>query len=172
MWGGNPISKRWGESGNIALNDGLNQNNHIAVFPTKVQGAAAQFDLWRSRYCGMTLQEAVTKWSGGNSSPAYMHFLCERTGLSPSSPIMPSVLWGTMGLNLMKAQAAWESGRIKEGYPMSDAEWVQAQHLVFPNAAAPPPPEPSSPTPEVAPVPKPKTLWGLFVSAIKRFRNA
>ena len=48
MWGGNALTRKWGETGNIALADGLHQNNHIAVFPTKVHGAAAQFDLWHT----------------------------------------------------------------------------------------------------------------------------
>ena len=69
MWGGNAISRKWGETGNVALNDGLGQGNHAAIFPDKVHGAAAQFDLWRNKYTGLSLGAAIKKWSGGNSSP-------------------------------------------------------------------------------------------------------
>lgn len=129
MWGGNAISKKWGEIGNIKLADGLHQNNHIAVFPDRVYGAAAQFDLWNHSYTGTTLQAAVRKWSGGNSSPAYMRFLEEYTGMEPTSIVSHELLATKTGLNLMIAQAHWEAGKT---YPMTIAEWEQAQRLVFP----------------------------------------
>src|ERR1700753_708709 len=116
MWGGNAISRRWGERANIGLNDGLHQNNHIAVFPDVIHGAAAQFDLWRSNYCNMTLHAAITKWSGGNSSNTYMNFLTTRTQLTPNSMITRDMLAGPVGLKLMKAQAQWEAGKI---YPIT-----------------------------------------------------
>ncbi|MDE2102800.1 MAG: hypothetical protein KGL39_36485 [Patescibacteria group bacterium] len=150
MWG-NALARKWGaEPAAVVLHDGLGQGNNIAVFPDFVHGAAAQFDLWRSHYCGLTLQEAITKWSGGNSSTAYMNHLCSHTGLTPSSPIMPSVLSGPTGLKLMKAQAQWEAGRP---YPMSDEDWAKAQKMVFESAkgtlgdkTAAPVPIPSSPS--------------------------
>lgn len=164
MWGGNKISKKWGETKNIALNDGLNQNNHIAVFPDAVHGAAAQFDLWRSSYTGMTLQNAIKKWSGGNSSTSYMNFLTSHTGLTASSQITVSVLSSPTGLKLMKAQAQWEAGKV---YPLSDNDWQKAQELVFtpsvsptqatPTVAPQPTAEPSQPSSE-APRPSPSFL--------------
>src|SRR3954469_15104249 len=59
MWGGKRANK-WGATADLILHDG--QSNHIAVFPTRVQGAAAQFDLWRGGYTGMTLAAAIHKW--------------------------------------------------------------------------------------------------------------
>ena len=47
MWGGNAISKKWGEQATL-FNDGTGQGNKIAVFPTYVAGICAQIDLWRS----------------------------------------------------------------------------------------------------------------------------
>jgi len=129
MWGkGNPIAKRWGNKGTVGLNDGLGQGNNIAFFPTKVDGASAQFDLWRTSYCNRTLQSAVTRWSGGNSSPQYMSFLESKTGLSADSMITPMLLEGPTGLKLMKAQAQWEAGRP---YPLTDDEWKIAQEACF-----------------------------------------
>lgn len=133
MWGGSH-AKRWGATDDLILKDG--QSNHIAVFPTKVKGAAAQFDLWRRAYTGLSLTAAIRKWSGGNSSSAYMAFLTKHTGLAAESVVTADVLAGPKGIALMKAQAQWEAG---QPYPMSDEEWTMAQRLVFPGKATPVP---------------------------------
>lgn len=125
MWGGKRANK-WGATADLILHDG--QSNHIAVFPTRVQGAAAQFDLWRGGYTGMTLAAAIHKWSGHNSSPAYTAFLKKHTGLDPLDVITPQLLASPKGLALIKAQAQWEAGKP---YPMSEAEWKTAQAMVF-----------------------------------------
>ena len=128
MWGGNAIARKWGATANIKLNDGLNQGNTIAFFPDKVHGAAAQFDLWRSRYCNMLLRDAIRRWSGGNWSAPYAEFLTKETGLSMTTMIDLPLLASRAGWILLKAQAQWEAGRP---YPLSDAEWQQAQALCF-----------------------------------------
>lgn len=128
MWGGNAISTKWGATKTVALNDGLGQGNNIADFPDFVSGACAQFDLWQHGYINMALQAAITKWSGGNSSVAYMNWLCAQTGLTSESIINHSVLAGPTGLALMKAQAHWEAGKV---YPLSDSGWAAAQSKVF-----------------------------------------
>jgi hypothetical protein len=160
MWGGSRANK-WGATADIVLHDG--ESNHMAVFPTKVQGAAAQFDLWKSNYTGISLATAVTKWCGGNSPSAYVKFLCERTGIHPLDQVTPYLLSGPQGLALVKAQAAWESGRIKDGYPMTDAEWQTAQSMVF-HGAVPPPPDIPKPKPE----PLPHPGLGAFILSIIR----
>ena len=132
MWGGNALTRKWGETGNIALNDGLHQNNHIAVFPDKVHGAAAQFDLWHTskNYHGQQLQHAIRTWSGGNSWTEYVGFLARHVPeLHAGTIINDALLAGPLGLALMKAQAQMEAG---QPYPMADAEWEQAQAMVFP----------------------------------------
>ena len=129
MWGGTR-AKKWGATDDLLLHDG--QRNHIAVFPTKVQGAAAQFDLWRSNYTGMTLGAAIRKWSGGNSSPDYAVFLERHAGIASLEPVTAALLGSPRGLALMKAQAHWEAGKA---YPMTDAEWTAAQAMVFPKPA-------------------------------------
>jgi murein L,D-transpeptidase YcbB/YkuD len=104
------------------------QRNKIAVFDDFVHGAAAQFDLWASNYTGMTLQAAINKWSGGNSPTAYANFLEQRTGAKISVPVTKAFLASDAGWKLLKAQSRWEAG---QEIPMTDAEWQQAQQLVF-----------------------------------------
>lgn len=128
MWGGNAISKRWGETKSEALNDGTGQHNTIAHFPSAVNGAAAQFDLWRKSYCNMTLTSAIRKWSGGNSVAAYVIFLETYGKVGATEKITLGLLAGPRGIDLMKAQARWEAG---QPYPMTDKEWEKAQELVF-----------------------------------------
>jgi hypothetical protein len=129
MWGkGNKIATKWGAGATIGLNDGLNQGNNIAVFPTPIAGACAQFDLWRSGYCNMLLSDAIRKWSGGNWSQPYADFLTQHTGLSMGSLITPAILAGPQGWKLMKYQAQWEAGTP---YPLSDIDWQTAQAKVF-----------------------------------------
>jgi hypothetical protein len=132
MWGkGNRIATKWGATSTTVLNDGLGQGNNIAYFPTKIQGACAQFDLWRTGYCNMTLRNAILKWSGHNWSEPYAQSLCAASGLTLDTIITPEVLASLRGLRLIVAQAKWEAGTV---YPLTTAEWLQAQDQVFRNA--------------------------------------
>lgn len=169
-----PLAMRWGSIQSAYLADGLGQGNNAAIFPTKVQGAAAQFDLWRTKYVGMTLLEATTKWSGGNSSPPYVAFLTQHSGVGPDDLISPAMLAAPRGLALMMAQARWEAAGE---YPMSDAEWASAQRLVFTGiakpaapvvAAAKPAPPRTSPPPPTTPSPAPTGFWGRLAAAFVR----
>lgn len=128
MWGGKHANT-WGAVSDVVLKDG--QANHIAVFPDFVHGAAAQFALWKASYCNMSLAAAIRKWSGHNSSAAYMAFLGRHVGITAQTWITPALLASPKGLALMQAQAQWEAGKP---YPMTDAEWRQAQALVFSDA--------------------------------------
>lgn len=131
MWGGNALTRKWGETRNVALNDGKGQGNTIAFFPSKVIGACAQFDLWRSskNYRNKRLADAIRTWSGGNSWAQYVAFLTARVpGLTASTVIDEAYLKSVNGIALMKAQAWHEAGRE---YPMTDAEWALAQTKVF-----------------------------------------
>lgn len=133
MWG-NPIAKKWGATKSEVLNDGLNQGNNIAYFPTKLMGACAQMDLWRTHYTGMTFAAADKKWSGGNSDHAYVAFLCQHVpGLTPDTIITQAFLRSANGWIMMKYQAQWEAGQVYPG--MSDADWQKAQQLVFDSQA-------------------------------------
>lgn len=136
MWGGNDISRKWGEQSNVVLNDGKGQNNHIAGFPTKVHGAAAQIDLWRtSRYRNKPFKEAIIPWSGGNNVPSYIKLVASLVpGFTGDTVIDDAFLQGPNGIPFLKAQAWHEAGRQ---YPMTDAEWRQAQDMVFHGGASP-----------------------------------
>lgn len=154
MWGkGNPIATKWGSTGTEALADGLGQGNNIAHFPTAVQGAAAQFDLWNQHYTGMSLKAAITKWSGGNWSQQYADYLTQETGLAMSTPITSELLAGPQGLKLMKYQARWEAGTP---YPLTDDQWAQAQAMVFKGTATHVAAAPAHPAPVAAVAPEVK----------------
>lgn len=127
MWG-NKLATKWGATKSEVLHDGLGQGNNIAYFPTKVQGACAQFDLWRTGYTGRTLRAAITKWSGGNWSQPYANFLTQHLQCSIDTMIDNNFLSGPTGWKLMKYQAQWEAG---QPYPMTDEEWQKAQSIVF-----------------------------------------
>ncbi len=143
MWPGARATK-WGSTSYVTLNDG--QGNKIAVFPTFVQGAAAQFDLWATKYTtGETLKQLIDRWSGHNSPAAYVNYLEAQTGISINTVMSRAILASPAGWKLMKAQSRWEAS---QPIPMSDDEWQQAQKMVFAGAATPsvPAPSPVDPT--------------------------
>lgn len=148
MWGGNPISKRWGEIGNVSLNDGLGQGNRIAVFPDYVHGICAQIDLWRQpRYHNKRFADAIRVWSGGNWVQSYIDFVKKRApGMTEDTVMSDAMLNSSMGLSFLKAQAWHEAGKQ---YPAPDGDWVEAQRRVFGGAAAALPSDvPTLPVPE------------------------
>lgn len=130
MWGGNPVTKKWGEMGNVVLNDGLGQGNRIAVFPTVVQGICAQIDLWRTpRYRNKKFKDAIAIWSGGNWVSSYIKFVTDRVpGMTPDTVISDAFLNSPTGIKFLKAQAWHEAGKP---YPAPDADFVEAQRRVF-----------------------------------------
>jgi len=137
MWPG-PRATKWGSKSWVQLNDP--QRNKIAVFDTFIDGAAADFDLWSSNYTGMTLKAAIDKWSGHNSPTSYVNFLQSATGTSINTVVTKAFLASDAGWKLLKAQSRWEAGMP---IPMSDADWQQAQKMVFGGAVVPSaPPKP------------------------------
>jgi len=140
MWPGK-VATKWGSTSYVTLNDG--QGNKIAVFPTFVQGAAAQFDLWATKYTtGETLKQLIDRWSGHNSPADYVRFLEARTGTSVDTVVTRAFLASPAGWKLLKAQSRWEAG---QEMPMTDDDWQQAQRMVFDGAAIEPA-EPIDPT--------------------------
>lgn len=133
MWGGNAISKKWGEQGNVKLNDGMGQNNHIAVFPDYVSGICAQIDLWRSpRYRNKRFRDAIAIWSGGNWVGSYIKFVTDRVpGMTGDTIINDSFLNSPMGIKFLQAQAWHEAGKR---YPAPEGDWIEAQRRVFGSA--------------------------------------
>jgi hypothetical protein len=139
MWGGNAISKKWGEQGNVSLNDGLGQGNRIAVFPDYVHGICAQIDLWRSpRYHNKRFEDAIAIWSGGNWVSSYIKFVTDRVSeMSAATVIDDAFLSSPTGIKFLKAQAWHEAGKP---YPAPDADWIMAQKIVFGQAKLSPAP--------------------------------
>jgi hypothetical protein len=170
MWPGS-ISKRFGSTEYETLHD--SQNNKIAIFPTVEQGAAAQFALWASKgYLGLTLRNAIYKWSGHNSATAYAKSLADHIpGLSLDTVITIPFLRSDSGWKFMKLQAQWEAGRV---YPMTDAQWQAAQKLAFgdtPAAAPAPSTKPAADTskkPETAPQ---SLLWIIINFILSLFKK-
>lgn len=130
MWGGNAISRKWGEIGNVVLNDGMGQGNRIAVFPTYVQGICAQIDLWRTpRYRNKRFADAIRIWSGGNWVASYIKFVKDRVpGMDENTIMSDAMLNSPMGIKFLKAQAWHEAGKP---YPAPEADWIAAQRRVF-----------------------------------------
>lgn len=134
MWGkGNPTATRWGSSGYVMLNDGLNQGNNIAVFATWVAGICAQLDMWRSspHYRNKRFADAIATWSGGNNVPSYIAYVKARVPGMTENTIMDDAFWlSPQGIGFLKAQAGHEAGRP---IPAPDADYVEAQRRVFAN---------------------------------------
>lgn len=130
MWGGNAISRKWGELGNVKLNDGTGQGNTIAVFPTYVQGICAMIDLWRGpRYRNKRFSDAIAVWSGGNHVESYIKFVTDRApGMTRNTIMNDALLSSDMGIKFLKAQAWHEAGKP---YPAPDTDWIEAQKRVF-----------------------------------------
>lgn len=148
MWGGNAISKRWGEMGNVSLNDGLGQGNRIAVFPDYVHGICAQIDLWRTpHYHNKRFGDAIAIWSGGNWVTSYIKFVTDRVPeMSAGTIISDAFLSSQTGIKFLKAQAWHEAGKK---YPAPDSDWIEAQRRVFGGTAAPAPAD-SPPAPSAS----------------------
>jgi hypothetical protein len=134
MWG-NALAKKWGSTETITLHDGLGQGNNIAVFPTYVQGICAQLDLWRTspHYRNQRFTDAIAIWSGHNNVPSYIAFVKSHVPGMTEDTIMNDDFWrGPMGIGFLKAQAGHEAGKP---YPAPDADWIEAQKIVFSGAA-------------------------------------
>lgn len=124
-----PIASRFGSTGHEIIGGG----HKIAVFPDPVSGAAAQFALLDSGgYRDMTLADAIRKWSGGNSSPAYVDTVARRAGLSPDTRITADMMRNPdVAIPLARAMAGWEAGRPS---PLTDADWRTAHGRAFTGA--------------------------------------
>lgn len=133
MWG-SALAKKWGATRSESLNDGTGQGNNIAWFPTYVQGICAQLDLWRTskNYRNKRFADAIAIWSGGNHVESYIKFVCDRVPGMTRNTIMDDTFWRSpMGIGFLKAQAWHEAGRP---YPAPDADWLEAQRIVFSGA--------------------------------------
>ena len=123
MWPGAQAA-RFGSLGYEALNDG--QGNKIARFATPEAGAAANMALLAEKYVGMTLRDAIAKWSGGNDVGTYLSGLAGK-GFGADTVLTPELMKNQeLMTSLLKAMAQHEAGRP---FPMSDAQWGNAFQL-------------------------------------------
>jgi len=96
-----------------------------------VHGICAQLDLWRTskNYRNKRFADAIHTWSGGNYVASYIAYVKARVHGITEDTIMNDEFWrGPMGVAFLKAQAGHEAGKP---YPAPDADWVEAQRLVF-----------------------------------------
>lgn len=126
-----PSSKKYGAVETKVIGGG----HKIAVFPDAVSGAAAQFDLLSDKYTGRTLEDAISKWSGGNSVGTYLKVIERETGLTPDTTLTKEMVADPrIAIPIAKAMAVQEAGKA---YPMDDAQWAAA-HQRFAGGDAPP----------------------------------
>jgi hypothetical protein len=117
-------ARKFGTTGTEIIGGG----HKIAVFDDPVKGAAAQFDLLNRGYTGMTVADAIRKWSGGNFSQAYADYLTKNVpGLTLDTVLTPDKLSDpAFAVPFAKASASWEAGR---SYPMTDEQWANAHRM-------------------------------------------
>ena len=156
MWPG-PSSRKFGELGSVDLNDGLDQGNKAAVFPTAVHGAAALFDLFHRVYAGQSLGEAIDRWSGGNNVISYLDMFDRYAGILPGDVITKEQIKNPkFAIRFAKTMARHETGYP---YPLTDDEWLAAHRMAFPSVEVPPVKE----MPKKAPVSTTVGLSGLLL---------
>lgn len=131
MWPG-PSAKKFGMVSEYQTGD--RQGNKIAVFPDALHGAAAQFDLLKSKYVGKTVKDAIKTWSGGNSSEAYAKRVAMAAGLAVDDVLTEDTLKGQKGIDFAKAMAFHEAGAH---YPLTDDQWREAQNVAINGTSLP-----------------------------------
>jgi hypothetical protein len=109
-------AKMFGTTGTESLMGGKYK---IALFPTPVHGAAANMELLRRSYVGMTVRDAMKKWSGGfRDIPGPGGNYDPNMVITKEMTQDPSFM-----VPFMKAIA---SGEAPGNYPMTDDQWQQA----------------------------------------------
>ena len=92
----------------------------IARFPHPVNGAAANFDLLRRNYVGMTIGAVGAKWTGDNGFGI--------PGYDPNAILTAEMVDDpAQAIAVMKSMALREAGRES---PLTDEQWRQA-HAMF-----------------------------------------
>lgn len=95
----------------------------IARFPDDISGAAANMDLLLRKYSGLTVAQAIKKWSGGNNTASYIKGL-QQLGFDPNAKITDELVRNPQfAISLFKGIAQHEAGRAPR---MSDQDWQEA----------------------------------------------
>lgn len=138
-----PSSRKFGSTHTEIIGGG----HKIAVFPTAVHGAAAQFDLLHRRYTNMSLQKAIARWSGGNYVTTYLRVIKKDTGLKPTDVLTKQMVeTPEIAIPIARAMSRQEAGKA---YPISGEHWQAAHAMAFGTDPSPPPVENEEPEPEV-----------------------
>jgi hypothetical protein len=118
--------KQYGMNGVDIIGGG----HKIANFPNAVYGAAANFDLFSRGYVGKTLNDAIQKWSGGNSSGAYASHVAKQAGISGDT-VISADMWRNpqFAPKMLGAMASWEKGPRGHQFQLSPEQWQQAHGM-------------------------------------------
>lgn len=110
--------------------DTIGGGNEIAYFPTAVQGAAANMELWHRKYVGLSLRAAITKWSGGNSSAQYTERVAKAMNIPEDTIITDDMINDANFMpKMLQTMSEQESGD-KQRFLMTEDQW-QLAHLLY-----------------------------------------
>lgn len=116
-----PSDNKYGLEGYGVLKAGKQGTHKIGRFPTPVHGGAANFDLFASKYKGMTMYDAVAKWRGNK---ARGEKVVVPKGYNPKQKIDSKFLEDpNRAVDFFKKMAVHESAG-KQG--LSSNEWKEA----------------------------------------------
>ncbi len=122
-----PSARKFKSTGHQIIGGG----HKIAVFGSKVDGAAALFDLLDRVYSDRLLAAIIRKWSGGHDVRGYLRLIKAKAGLNSVAMIDKEFLGdAAKAIGLARAMAWHEAGGE---YPMTDEEWMEA-HKRFSDA--------------------------------------
>lgn len=108
-------AKRFGMVGYDIIGGG----HQIAVFPSPVNGAAANFDLLDRNYTGLTVGQIGSKWTGGNGSGV--------PGYDPKMVVTKEMMADpNFAIPFMKAIASREAGQSNT---IPDSDWMKAHEM-------------------------------------------
>lgn len=131
QWPG-PVAKEFGSTRSHHISGG----NLIAEFPSQQHGAAAHLALLDRRYTGMTLTDAIRKWTGGTSDPSgYISSVSKATGIKPSEKITRDIFAKPeTAIPFARAMAGEEAGTSS---PITGDDWLAGYNMAFPNSSGP-----------------------------------
>lgn len=154
-----PSARKFGGTSYETLRsrDGVHK---IATFPTHQHGVAAQFDLLDRKYCGMTIEAAITKWCGGFYANTYLKVLEQHAGVTPQTVLTKDMVRNPdFAIPFARAMARQEAGR---DYPLDEDGWRQGHAMAFGGGTTAPGWSPDNDVP----TPKPETRTAEAVKTV------
>ena len=125
QWPGT-VATQYGSTGYQTLNDA--QKNQIATFSNPIDGAAAAFGLMDQKYVGMTVGDAIARWSGNEDTPQkaadYVANVTKAIGVPANTVITSAMMQDpSIAIPLAQSMAKVEAGG---NYPMPPGGWEKA----------------------------------------------